>query len=165
MSDSRKIKKQKITKVECVVCYETTEEKLVCGHMIHMACIKQQFKAECPLCRTKLDVVVHGREPEDPNHSYIPPNHDEIDGDEWEEVPQDVLLSEFQQIYNLLETNPHHNTMTHMNNETGLDSEYNEEHPDYDEENPTGDTVDYPDNDPDETEEEEDSEEESENET
>ena len=43
--------------VDCVVCCESlsNEEKpLDCGHWIHIDCIINTAKAECPICRKKL---------------------------------------------------------------------------------------------------------------
>lgn len=40
---------------ECAICYETINDKpLKCNHYIHLDCIKQGMKPECPLCRTNL---------------------------------------------------------------------------------------------------------------
>lgn len=47
---------------ECPICYEKMENEKtqICGHIVHLDCLKKQFKPECPLCRTKLDIVVQG---------------------------------------------------------------------------------------------------------
>jgi hypothetical protein len=54
-----------LPKENCIVCYEELDniDPLICGHIIHPDCIKQQFKPECPLCRTPLNVVVIGTKP------------------------------------------------------------------------------------------------------
>jgi hypothetical protein len=45
---------------ECPVCLEklNDEEKpWPCGHYVHRTCITRSFKAECPLCRSKLSLL------------------------------------------------------------------------------------------------------------
>jgi hypothetical protein len=45
---------------ECPVCLEklSDEEKpWPCGHYVHRTCITRSFKAECPLCRSKLSLL------------------------------------------------------------------------------------------------------------
>lgn len=44
---------------ECPVCYESISEQkrpLECGHWIHKQCIVESAKAECPICRCKLQM-------------------------------------------------------------------------------------------------------------
>lgn len=50
---------------DCAVCLESIDEKtnplIPCGHWIHMNCIYQSGKAECPVCRAQLDLTVDQR--------------------------------------------------------------------------------------------------------
>lgn len=48
---------------QCPICYDNMgdEKNLICGHLVHVSCIKKSFRAECPLCRTKLDIEVEGK--------------------------------------------------------------------------------------------------------
>lgn len=44
---------------ECIICYESLANQrhaLKCGHWIHNDCIVKSAKAECPLCRCKLEL-------------------------------------------------------------------------------------------------------------
>ncbi len=54
------VKKHRETKPsECIICYESLANQryaLECGHWIHIKCIINSAKAECPICRTKLTV-------------------------------------------------------------------------------------------------------------
>ncbi len=40
----------------CPVCYEEISQKeaLQCSHLVHIDCIKQSMKPECPICRAVL---------------------------------------------------------------------------------------------------------------
>lgn len=43
---------------ECAVCLENIKEiPLLCGHYIHKKCITMSLKAECPLCRSPVQVT------------------------------------------------------------------------------------------------------------
>ena len=62
----------------CSICFESLknqETPLVCGHWIHINCIKQQFKAECPICRHPLEIKVFGEFPRSNIEPYLY-NHD-----------------------------------------------------------------------------------------
>jgi len=50
---------------DCVICTEKMNENkpLHCGHWIHYGCVQKQFKAECPICRSPLDIEVKGSRP------------------------------------------------------------------------------------------------------
>jgi len=52
------VKKHRETKPsECIICFESLANQrhaLECGHWIHLKCIIESAKAECPICRTKL---------------------------------------------------------------------------------------------------------------
>ncbi len=44
---------------ECIICCESLANQrraLACGHWIHKICIIESAKAECPICRTKLNL-------------------------------------------------------------------------------------------------------------
>ena len=50
--------------MDCIICLEKLTEKdspQICGHVFHLSCLQQQFKPECPLCRTQLNIQVFGR--------------------------------------------------------------------------------------------------------
>jgi hypothetical protein len=48
---------------ECAVCYEDIciNEKLSCGHLVHIECIYKSKKTTCPLCRTELILTENQR--------------------------------------------------------------------------------------------------------
>jgi len=41
---------------ECAVCFEEIDACLKCGHWIHLSCIQKSMKAECPICKYKLNL-------------------------------------------------------------------------------------------------------------
>lgn len=64
MSNKRKFTQEKPD--ECIVCRDSldnNEESLICGHWIHLKCLQRHFKAECPICRHPLNIVVSGHVP------------------------------------------------------------------------------------------------------
>ncbi len=45
--------------LECIICCESLANQrraLACGHWIHNICILESAKAECPICRSKLNL-------------------------------------------------------------------------------------------------------------
>ena len=47
---------------ECPTCLELVKESpLRCNHRVHLDCLKRQFKAECPLCRCKLNIQLYSK--------------------------------------------------------------------------------------------------------
>jgi hypothetical protein len=58
---------------ECIICLEELKENyaLPCGHWLHMRCVQQHFKPECPICRTPLDIQVFGVPPSQNTHSQF----------------------------------------------------------------------------------------------
>lgn len=128
-----------MSKVEedCVICYEKLEnvEPLLCGHIIHLSCVKKHFKPECPLCRKPLNIEVSGTFPV-PNIDFIPETdrkeireHSDIEGTDEEEEEN-----------------------VYSNSEGDEDEEkrwrkrgfnYPEEDEEWDEENPFGDDYNY----------------------
>lgn len=46
---------------ECAICFEPVKAKdvLKCGHMIHMSCVNQCMKPECPVCRAPVKVCAN----------------------------------------------------------------------------------------------------------
>jgi hypothetical protein len=40
--------------MECSICFEVSDFKLICGHFIHLDCIENVHKLECPMCRAEL---------------------------------------------------------------------------------------------------------------
>lgn len=74
---------------ECIICYESCEEKLPeCKHIVHRNCLKQHFKPECPLCRRKLDIIVEGERPE----VYIPIDYVENEENSYTEFLEQLDL-------------------------------------------------------------------------
>lgn len=60
----------------CPICYEGLSPDIPpfsCGHTMHMACVQQHFRPECPLCRASLPITVYGIIPREENIS-IPMN-------------------------------------------------------------------------------------------
>ena len=90
---------------DCPVCFEPLleeESPLVCGHCVHMTCVVQQFKPECPLCRRKLDVEVSGVPPE----PYVPISEQEFQEQEFQEQEfqdsvEQMVMEEFNQEMNV----------------------------------------------------------------
>jgi hypothetical protein len=64
MSNKRKFNQEKPE--ECIICTEKLDDEssLSCGHWVHLHCVQKQFKAECPICRHPLDIVVTGTLPQ-----------------------------------------------------------------------------------------------------
>lgn len=131
---------------DCVVCYNELKQTdiLVCGHKVHISCVEKQFKPECPLCRTKLNIKVYGEKPEPDN--YIPPERD-IENNSDPEI--DEFLSDLEELENELSRRKRRRD---EEEEEGLYEEeewqkkgyqYREEDSDYDEENPYGDECNY----------------------
>lgn len=56
----------------CPICYEGLSADIPpfsCGHTMHMACVQQHFRAECPMCRTALPITVFGISPSEEEFS------------------------------------------------------------------------------------------------
>ena len=107
--------------MDCPICFENItpgSEKIECGHQVHMACLQQQFKPECPLCRKTLQIKVFGKPPEC-NIEYV---EQEIQEEEDIE-PEEIYFSDY--------------LGDDRNSEGEVD--YKECREDYDEENPNGD--------------------------
>lgn len=39
----------------CACCFESVNEKLQCGHSIHIECVCLSGKLKCPICRCDID--------------------------------------------------------------------------------------------------------------
>lgn len=137
---------------DCVICTEKMNENnpLHCGHWIHYGCVQKQFKAECPVCRSPLDIEVKGVRPSAEVVNVVRVVGDVVErwfteGEEnWSEEDivddeprplnrvEEMLIQIHGYIPQLLytEDSPRDN-----------ESEIGEE--DYDEENPSGDSVYY----------------------
>lgn len=146
---------------DCVICTEKMNETnpLHCGHWIHYKCVQKQFKAECPVCRSPLDIEVKGVRPSAEVVNAVQLVGDVVerwfeDGEEYGDEEdrlvreandpdrplnrvEEMLLQVHGYIPQLLYTGESSN----RDNESGADEGYNEE--DYDEENPSGDSVYY----------------------
>lgn len=139
---------------DCVICTEKMNENnpLHCGHWIHYKCVQKQFKAECPICRSPLDIEVKGSRP-----SAEVVNAVQLVGDvveRWfEEEKEDILrqdsnypdrpLNRVEE--RLIQIHGYIPQLLYSREITDEDSDdegvVNEE--DYDEENPSGDSVYY----------------------
>ena len=132
--------------LDCAICYcpLKSSDWLKCGHRVHISCIQQQFKAECPLCRTPLDIQVFGTYPSgnlntNTRHEsgYVHPRDLYQDPDQEDENVYDHEFFSFRS----------GNRYGKRGGRTWPEQEYlyREEDPDYDEENPRGDSWDYED--------------------
>lgn len=109
----------------CPTCLELVKESpLKCKHRVHLDCLKRQFKAECPLCRCKLNIQL-----------YSKPIKEESEI-EYEIEDENNINEDLENIYAEFSENEYED----WEREGYL---YKEESPDYDEENPDGDCVDY----------------------
>lgn len=161
---------------ECVVCYENISEPLACKHFVHLACVIQSFRPECPVCRTPIPVSCVGTRPsaEPPTSEYLNslyeqwefPNSVEEENALYESLrenveriiqagPEDLIFIQGQEESGEIKADFEPSSeMEETEEETEEENEvprykntqgylYAEEDPDYDEENPNGDEVDY----------------------
>ena len=60
---------------KCPICWESLsdDDHVECGHWVHIACLIKCYKAECPVCRKKLDIKLSEKPDEvsDDDISYI----------------------------------------------------------------------------------------------
>ena len=117
---------------DCIICYEKLENvsPLLCGHIIHLHCVKQHFKPECPLCRTPLNIEVNGSLPE--SNIVFGTNTEEEDSDEDSDEDTDHL--------DYKEQDEDSDEESSWRRKGYL---YAEEDENWDEENPFGDNYDY----------------------
>lgn len=134
---------------DCVICLEkNNEDPLICGHRIHISCIKKHFKPECPLCRRKLNIKVNGLTP----MAFVPSNYedslvnsinyeirDELEEEDNETPTEDEIIDDFL----MKSTRNFHENYDRYNECEESESEANDE--EYDEENPHGDEFEYED--------------------
>jgi hypothetical protein len=135
---------------DCVICTEKMNENkpLHCGHWIHYGCVQKQFKAECPVCRSPLDIEVKGVRPSAEVVNVVQLVGDVVE--RWFEdgedrvAPQPRPLNRVEEM--LIQIHGYipqllYTEHSPRDNESEADEGYNEE--DYDEENPSGDSVYY----------------------
>lgn len=132
--------------VACPICYEGLSPDIPpfsCGHTMHMACIQQHFRPECPLCRAALPITVYGITPGEEN-TTIPMNWRETLREEdnyFTSGPfsqQDEMYDSDDDIYSSSENsdfNPIYRRKGFLHREEDLDN--------WDEENSRGDEVEY----------------------
>ncbi len=138
---------------DCAICYEKledTEAPLVCGHYLHLSCLKKHFKPECAICRHPLSIEVSGELP-------FPENDVHIERFPLHQIhffgyfrgfldPHDLDLNELEQILDFQERYYNEDDELPPLEDVG---EYNvqndEDDEEYDEENPHGDTWNYED--------------------
>ena len=112
--------------MDCPICFENILQSEIteCGHHVHLECLEKQFKAECPLCRKKLNIKVTGKRPE----CNI-------------EISQEELLSP------RLENKEEMHLTDYLGDDRNSEGEvfYKDCSEDYDEENPHGDDWEYAD--------------------
>jgi hypothetical protein len=65
------------------------EVALSCNHFVHKNCLVQHFKAECPLCRTPVQIQVTGTKPLPDNILYIPEDIEEDNSSSSDEEDDD----------------------------------------------------------------------------
>jgi len=133
---------------------------LPCGHWMHLSCVQQHFKPECPVCRKPLDIVVTGIPP-DPN---IPFQIEEPENEETQVIEHALIARHFVMMNvpsTVMGDVVEHFDETEEDNEIYVDEDeeeedddrkcswrrkgylYREEDSDYDEENPRGDDWTY----------------------
>jgi hypothetical protein len=82
----------------CILCLEDidpSENPLVCGHKLHLECVKKHFKPECPICRRRLNISVNGTIPE----LYLPFDPESFSNDDNIPENNDIIL---ENIYNYI---------------------------------------------------------------
>ena len=129
---------------DCIICTEKMEDdrSLECGHWIHYSCIQKQFKAECPVCRKSLKIEVKGKRP---SSEFVAPDQPLA---QWDVVQRGVDQPGLEQ-EGLEQPGVAEGGLQRYSNigyvlydeESEEESDVNEE--DYDEENPSGDSVYY----------------------
>lgn len=126
----------------CPTCLELVKENpLKCNHKVHMHCLIQQFNPECPLCRCKLNIKVYGKKPES-NIPYSIQEYEENENDsDWNGDLE--LERELDDFINQDVDNTNSDFSDDELNWRQKGFLYKEEDPDYDEENPDGDCVEY----------------------
>jgi hypothetical protein len=135
---------------DCVICTEKMNENkpLHCGHWIHYGCVQKQFKAECPVCRSPLDIEVKGSRPSAEVVNVVQLVGDVVE--RWFEDDEDTVAPEPRPLNRveemLIQIHGYIPQLLYTedsprDNESEADEGYNEE--DYDEENPSGDSVYY----------------------
>ena len=151
---------------DCPICLDPVDKSniLPCNHVAHLHCLQQQFKAECPLCRRGLKMKVYGKPPTSDIafniEQFIDEVDDDIDLESEDELEKDDIEDELEEeIKNcfqneeektLFEHEYFHSEEEKIIFEQEIEKDwrlkgylYKEEDPDYDEENPDGDVVDY----------------------
>jgi hypothetical protein len=126
---------------DCPICLEIlgNEKPLACGHWVHIECLRKHFKPECPMCRKKLDIKVEGKFGDYREREYSREDSRE-DSREYEEesyYENEQLNSEQFSLDNEFEIFGDNFPQNWRWRCRGYN--YEEEDPDYDEENPRGD--------------------------
>ena len=134
---------------DCVICTEKMNENnpLHCGHWIHYKCVQKQFKAECPICRSPLDIEVKGSRPSAEVVNVVQLVGDVVE--RWFEEGEDIVAPDPRPLNRveemLIQIHGYIPQLLYTREITDEDSDdegvVNEE--DYDEENPSGDSVYY----------------------
>jgi len=157
--------------MSCVICLENLNENdvlLACNHKFHLSCLQRHFRADCPLCRRPHSFPVYGEAPQ----PFVPFSWGEPDyfngGGPGDGTGDGIII--VRQLGDPFMG--YDETMAEARSEEDMGSEarsdavseaeseeaqsegeqsdndyigynYREEHPDYDEENPHGDSWDY----------------------
>jgi Ring finger domain len=145
---------------DCIICTEKMDEKnpLECGHWIHIECVRKHFKPECPICRKRLNMTVTGVLP----GIEIPEQDDVVEPAPapapayWVignmrftvtrlVIEPEVVEPEQKEEVDYIDLSPPVDYGLEENDESWKEKGYNypDEDEDYDEENPTGDNVNY----------------------
>lgn len=135
----------------CPICYEGLSADIPpfsCGHTMHMACVQQHFRPECPMCRAVLPITVFGISPSEEEYN-TPTNIPLTDSMSWRESlreednyftsgpfsqEEDTDYDSDDSIY---EQQSRHKNKGFLHEEEDLEN--------WDEENPRGDEVEYDD--------------------
>lgn len=133
---------------DCAICYSiVNEEPQTCGHHIHLSCLEQHFKPECPVCRKKLDFKPKGKLPSSDiiQNEFIPNEDDNEEEDNEDDFQFDITITLNEQNQAVFSSSLR-NTYNFSQEESETYSRlpiwkiqgfiHKEEHPDYDEENP-----------------------------
>lgn len=120
---------------ECPTCLELVKESpLRCNHRVHLDCLKRQFKAECPLCRCKLNIQLYSKPIKEEIENDIESDIEYENEDEKEDEINNFINEDLENVYAEFSDDEEWKREGYL---------YKEESPDYDEENPDGDCVDY----------------------
>ena len=130
--------------MDCPICFENIlpSEITECGHHVHLECLEKQFKAECPLCRRKLNIKITGEKPKNyiqhvVSDNYVVSDEDANDDVDYEDADDEDADDNKEELH----------FSDYLGDDRNSEGEvcYKECTEDYDEENPHGDEWEYAD--------------------